>query len=233
MPSLYTFFVLNNRTNKATGKKLKRRLEDLERRAGSSSESPPQIHAQLKQASRKNDNAYKTLPNTNGSNQRQKLSPRVIPHNQYTPPMQNDDDMLFSSTFDRDGSHTPPLFAYHHSYPAPEESIYPPYPPTQTYRPTTTAEAYSEYLAPAPMTLPSMMHFTDSIKREHMGTMGPGVSGPDDSLNPFSMSYAAMAGIDMHGGSNVYEDSNPHVRPSASAPTISELRHTLQPGIYR
>lgn len=146
-----------------------------------------------------------------------------MPHSQYTPPMQNDDDMLFSNSFDREGSHTPPLFAYHHSYPAPDESIYPPYPSTQSYRPATTphTDAYADYMAPAPMTLPSMMHFADSIKRDN--SMG----GPDDSMNPFSMSYAAMAGIDIQG-SHGYEDSNPHVRP-APATAVSQMRHTLQP----
>jgi len=179
-------------------KKLKRRLEDLERRAGSSSASPPQMHAEIKQSERK------ALPVQNykqASNQtRQKLSPRVMSHNQYTPPMDNDDGIF--SGFDRDGSNTPPLFAYH-SYPAPEESIYPPYP--QAYRPAvTTSESYAEYLTPAPMSLPSMMHFTDAIKREPMAG--------DDAMNPFSMSYAAMAGIDIQG-SHSYDDSNPHTPP--------------------
>jgi hypothetical protein len=192
------------------GKKLKRRLEDLERRAGSSSASPPQVHAQLKQTGRKNEsNTYKpatTISLVNSTNNsRQKISPRVMPHNQYTPPMQSDDDVLFSNNnFDRDGSHTPPLFGYHHTYPPPEENMYPPYPSSESYRPIgTSSEAYPEYLAPAPMSLPSMMHFTDAIKREP-------ING-NEGLNPFSMSYAAMAGIDIQG-SHSYDESNPHVR---------------------
>jgi len=191
-------------------KKLKRRLEDLERRAGSSSVSPPQVHAQLKQTGRKNEsNTYKpatTINQVNSSNNsRQKITPRVMPHNQYTPPMQSDDDVLFSSnSFDRDGSHTPPLFGYHHTYPPPDESMYPPYPSSESFRPIgTSSEAYPEYLAPAPMSLPSMMHFTDAIKREP-------ING-NEGLNPFSMSYAAMAGIDIQG-SHPYDESNPHVR---------------------
>lgn len=119
-------------------------------------------------------------------------------HNQYTPPMQNDDE-IFNNGFERDASHTPPLFAYH-SYPPPEESIYPPY---NSYRPAVSnSDAYADYMNPGPMSLPSMMHFTDAIKREPMGN--------DDGLNPFSMSYAAMAGIDIQGP-NAYDDSNPHV----------------------
>jgi len=202
---------------KFTGKKLKRRLEDLERRAGSSSASPPEVHAQLKQPTKKHQtNNYKapaTLTSSNAS--RPKLSPRVLSRNQYTPPMHNDEDPLFSTDFDRDGSHTPPLFAYH-SYPPPEESIYPPYPTTQSYRPAATllptTSSFSEYLTPAPMSLPSMMHFNEALKRDSL-------SGNDDSLNPFSMSYAAMAGIDIQA-SQTFGDSNPHV---------SSLRSTRPP----
>jgi hypothetical protein len=190
------------------GKKLKRRLEDLERRAGSSSASPPEVHAQLKQPAKKQTNNYKapaTLSSSTAS--RPKLSPRVLSRNQYTPPMHNDEDPLFSTDFDKDGSHTPPLFAYQHSYPPPEESIYPPYPTTQSYRPTTalhpTTTGFSDYLIPAPMSLPSMMHFNEALKRDSL-------TGDDDSLNPFSMSYAAMAGIDIQAP-QTYGDSNPHV----------------------
>lgn len=192
-----------------TGKKLKRRLEDLERRAGSSSASPPEGHAQLKQPAKKQQtNIYKSpLTLSSSTASRPKLSPRVLSRNQYTPPMHNDEDPLFSTDFDRDGSHTPPLFAYHHSYPPLEESIYPPYPTTQSYRPATTLHpttlSFSEYLTPAPMSLPSMMHFNEALKRDSL-------SGNDDSLNPFSMSYAAMAGIDIQA-SQTFGDSNPHV----------------------
>jgi hypothetical protein len=193
------------------GKKLKRRLEDLERRAGSSSVSPPQVHAQLKPTGRKNEsNSYKPAINVNqvnsSNNSRQKISPRVMPHNQYTPPMQSDDENLFADSFDgRDGSHTPPLFVGYsqHTYPPPDDNMYPPYTNSESYRPIgTSSETYPEYLTPTPMSLPSMMHFTDAIKREP-------ING-SDGLNPFSMSYAAMAGIDIQG-SHSYE-SNPHVR---------------------
>jgi hypothetical protein len=61
------------------------------------------------------------------------------------------------------------------------------------------------------MTLPSMVQFNESIKRETMAD--------HDAMNAFSMSYAAMAGIDIQG-SNGYDDSNPHV---------SQLRHMLGP----
>ncbi|KAI9734128.1 MAG: hypothetical protein M1818_006669 [Claussenomyces sp. TS43310] len=186
-------------------KKLKRRLEDLERRAGSSSESPPQIHVELKQTSKKvetKQNHKATVSQT-----RPKISPSIASHDQYTPPIQNDDEMVFANGFERDSTHSPPLFTYP-SYPAPEESnLYPSYPHGQPYRPAQVMhanEAYSDYLMPNPMTLPSMLHFNEAIKRESMN---------DDAMNPFSMSYAAMAGLDMPVPQGYDDSSNPHTPP--------------------
>lgn len=110
---------------------------------------------------------------------------------------------MFSHGFEREGSRTPPLFAYH-SYPAPEEIVYPPYPQSQPYRPVSSSE-YSDYLAPVPVTLPSMMHFHEAIKRE------------DDTMSPYNMSYQGLPAIDIQGHHS-YEDSNPHVSRSAIPP---------------
>ena len=170
-----------------TGKKLKRRLEDLERRAGSSSASPPQMHVEIQQEHRPVEHIqqYKRSPEI----RHQQLSPRLVP-SQYTPPMSNDDELMFSHGFGRDGSRTPPLFAYP-TYPAPEDIVYPPYPHSQPYRPVSTAgdrDSYADYMAPIPVTLPSMMQFHDSIKREG-----------EDTMSPFNMNYQGLPAIDIHG----------------------------------
>lgn len=146
-----------------------------------------------------------TTQNTN--TQRFKRSPELIqrqlsPHllqSQYTPPMHNDDDLLFHP-FSRDGSHTPPLFANYNTYPAPEENFFPPYP--QQHHQQQYQQPYdTTYLTQqAPVTLPSMMHFSD-IKRE-----------PEEVLAPFNLSYDGLAPIDMHAA-NAYDMSNPHVSP--------------------
>jgi hypothetical protein len=175
-----------------SGKKLKRRLEDLERRAGSSSESPPPTHVEI------------MLPEQEQIQHQWKRSPEIVhrqqspllQHNQYTPPMEN--DLTFSNPYERDGSRTPPLFTttYQHTYPPPEEIVYPTY-PHQPYRAVSSAgDQYSDYLAP--VTLPSMMQFHESIKRE------------DDTMSPWNMSYQALPGIDIQAPHN-YDDSNPHV----------------------
>jgi len=173
-----------------SGKKLKRRLEDLERRAGSSSESPPQTRAELVQPEQEHiQHQWKRSPEF-----LQRQPSPILHQNQYTPPMEN--DLTFSNNYERDGSRTPPLFAYHQSYPPPEEMIYPPY-PHQPYRAVSSAgDHYSDYLAP--VTLPSMMQFHESIKRE------------DDTMSPWNMSYQALPGIDIQA-SHSYDDSNPHV----------------------
>ncbi|KAJ8070045.1 hypothetical protein OCU04_000445 [Sclerotinia nivalis] len=186
-------------------KKLKRRLEDLERRAGSSSASPPQAHVELHQQPEcSNENQqYRRSP----ENVQRQVSPRLLP-SQYTPPMHSDDEIIFSQNFDRDGSRTPPLFTYH-TYPAPEDISYPPYPHSQPYRAVSDSErseAYQHYMAPTvPVTLPSMMHFNNAIKRE-----------PEDTMSPYNMSYQGLPAIDIHSHHGY---DNPHVRhPQAAKP---------------
>lgn len=180
------------------GKKLKRRLEDLERRAGSASASPPQTHAEIQPTNQVNKDGqqFKSSPEI-----RQQLSPSSLP-SQYTPPMQSDDDVIFTHGFERDGSRTPPLFAYH-TYPVPGDVIYSPYGHSQPYRQVSSSGDWSrtdtDYLAPVPVTLPSMMQFHDSIKREH-----------EDTMSPFHMSYQAFPSLDIHG-QQAYDDPNPHV----------------------
>lgn len=150
---------------RTVGKKYKRRLEDLARRA-ESSEFPPQAHVQLKHPADKQLQDVHALPAF-------PRSPRVLSHNQYTPLLQNDDDKLFSNAFDRDESHIPPLFAYHHSYTPPEESVYSPYPqplPYRTSSPHPTTESYSEYIIDTSI---------ESLWRDSLP------SHDDDSINPF------------------------------------------------
>lgn len=109
----------------------------------------------------------------------------------------DDNDMMFSQSFEREGSQTPPLFAYQ-TYPAPEELIYS-YPQSQPYRGVvSTGAEYTDYLQPIPVTLPSMIHVQDAIKREG-----------DDTMSPYNMYTHSLPGIDIHP--HHYDDSNPHV----------------------
>lgn len=176
-----------------TGKKLKRRLEDLERRAGSSSASPPQVHAQIQKpkASIQAQN-YKRSPEI----VHRQPSPRLLP-SQFTPPM-DDNEMLFSQGFERDGSQTPPLFAYQ-SYPPPDDMIYPAYPQSHSYRPVVASgPEYGAYLHAIPVTLPSMLHSQDAIKREG-----------EDTMSPYNMYTQPLRSMDIHP--LPYDDSSANV----------------------
>ncbi|KAM0132859.1 hypothetical protein ACHAP3_006148 [Botrytis cinerea] len=169
-------------------KKLKRRLEDLERRAGSSLASPPQVHAEFQQqqhpVEENPQQHYKRIPEI----LHRQPSPRPL-LSRYTPPMEH--SLRFAHGFEREASRTPPLLAYL-SYPASEEIVHPPYPSSSEY------SDYSDYLAPVPVTLPLMMHFHEAIKRE------------DDTMNLFNMSYQGLPAMNIHGY-HEYENSNPHV----------------------
>lgn len=174
-------------------KKLKRRLEDLERRAGSSDGSPPPSE---KQTQSNNRTTKKTSPS---KSQKQAATPQkaMQPPQQYTPPMHPEDELLFAPTYDdRERSHTPPFIPYS-SYPPPDEMLLPPYSSAQPYHPMTTTEGYPNYMATTvPCTLPSMTHFSDAIKRE---------AYPEESMSPY-MNYGFVPGIP-------YDHSNPHTPP--------------------
>jgi hypothetical protein len=176
-------------------KKLKRRLEDLERRAGSSDGSPPP------QAEKQTQSSNRTTKKSSGSKSQK---PAAVPQKavqppQYTPPLHHEDELLFtphSQYDDRERSNTPPFVTYSSSYPPPDEMLLPPYGSAQPYHAMTTAEGYPSYMATTvPCTLPSMTHFSDAIKREAYST--------EESMSPY-MSYGFMPGIP-------YEHSNPHV----------------------
>lgn len=192
-------------SNSSQGKKLKRRLEDLERRAGSSSASPPQMHVELEQPERvDNTRRYLRSPEQESASDLESTDRHASPdglHHQYTPPMQSEDE------FHRYGnreviSRSPPTFSYHHNYPPSDDNLYPPFSQSQPYRTTTSrAEPYQEYLAP----LPSMMLYNHPVKQEGLAD--------DETMSPFSMSYAVMAGgIDMHHDNSYHHDSDPHVK---------------------
>lgn len=187
-------------------KKLKRRLEDLERRAGTSdgtssggekTSATTKSNKRAQQATTKSQKQAQPAP-----------PPKPMPQSQFTPPMHADDEYLFPPTpyDERERSHTPPLFAYSAYPPPPEEMLLSPYSTPHTYRPMTTAEAYPDYLSAAvPVTLPSMTHFSDAIKRE---SSFPG----DEGLSPYMNYGNYLPAFDMNAPSP-YDNSNPHTPP--------------------
>lgn len=181
----------------STGKKLKRRLEDLERRAGSSDEAETEKPATTTPKSTKRQSASKS-PSKAATTQA-----KAIPRNQFTPPMEASDDLVFGApSFDeRERNASPPMFNSYTTYPAPDDMLLQPYGATQPYPAITTTEQYANYLTATtmPSSLPSLTHFSDNLKRESF-------SSAEDSMGSY-MSYNFVPGLDMSYDPN----SNPHV----------------------
>ncbi|RCI16222.1 hypothetical protein L249_2808 [Ophiocordyceps polyrhachis-furcata BCC 54312] len=177
-------------------KKLKRRLEDLERRAGSSDEAEPE--KKRTPSPNKTSNAGKRQT---GAAKAKKAQPVKAPaQGQFTPPMDHADDVVFSTpVYDRDRSHTPPIFPYT-TYPAPDDLLLEPYNSGLPY-PAMAADPYPEYLT---ATLPPMAHFADTIKREPF---------EDGGLTSSYLSYGFVPGVDINSMQTSYDPSNPHTPP--------------------
>ncbi|OSS45871.1 hypothetical protein B5807_09655 [Epicoccum nigrum] len=176
-------------------KKLKKRLEDLERRAASSSASPEQKPAELQP------------PQT--SPRQEFPSPSSSDSSYTTPP----EDRMFSHQYTRQLSTSPPPFSvasYSSSYPAPDAVPYSmpyttaspyhtipttltPEMPTYTYLPPPLSSAY-------PTTLPGHL---PSMKSEYYA---------EEDLSPFGVGYAAIGGIEIPPP-HAYADHNAHTPP--------------------
>ncbi|KAI9759045.1 MAG: hypothetical protein M4579_002634 [Chaenotheca gracillima] len=191
-------------------KKLKKRLEDLERRAGSSSASPPPSHDELENGRMQQSSSRS--PMSSGMEQDSMappLSPELFGSDRYTPPSQ-DDRQMFAHQYHRQLSTSPPPPFVYASNGLPQDhmpySSYPQHTPYNTLPIGTSGDIASQapYLPPIPSTLPGMMsHHAGPIKHEQS-------YADEDSMGPFSMNFAAMAGIDLPA-THSYQDSHPHV----------------------
>ena len=192
------------------GKKLKRRLEDLERRAGSSSASPEQSHAllvpQAQSRPREADPAKKKKSKVEGTVPDLNRSPNV----RYSQASSTRDDQsgMFSRQYTRQLSASPPP-AFTYSYPMPEPPpIHAPYPQHAPFHslpaPYPDYPGQSFYLPPLPVTLPSMPSY------DNITSKNDGVFAEDDMLSQFNMSYSSMAGIEAPTTQS-YSDSTAYV----------------------
>lgn len=202
-----------NHSDKSLGKKLKKRLEDLERRAGSSSASPEPKHEELPQSVSLSSDQSPELGaqrQRSSSNQiRRDRTPEVFAQHYVLP---SDDRSMFSQQFTRQMSTSPPPFSYS-SLVTSESGGYSTYPQTASYCSMPgngmDMQLYPQYLPPIQQgyqhVVPSMT--TPPIKQEYYG---------DDDMNPFSMSYASMAGVDLSAAQSyhdmaAYVSTRPHL----------------------
>ncbi|KAK3945528.1 hypothetical protein QBC46DRAFT_93823 [Diplogelasinospora grovesii] len=198
--------------------KLKKRLQELERRAGPSDEEGSSGGEKAAPAGKGNSSSSRRSQSSKASKQSPKQAypapPKPMTQGQFTPPMHHDDEYLFPSSYDeRERSHTPPMFSAYSSYPPPpEDMLMPTYGPVQnSYRPISGGSSYSEYLpvTTMPVTLPPMTHFADALKRD------PGYGGHDDNLPYLGYSTYGMPGVDMGSGAPSPYGQMPHVSSSS------------------
>lgn len=194
---------------------MKRRLEDLERRAGSDSASPERTFADPVQSK---PEAPEPSPRQSSSSKAGRKSwshaPNGIGHEKYS--ATEEKNSMFSQQSTRQLSASPPMFSYP-SYPyttSYTQSMYAQQSPYQSI-PSQYGEylGQSSYLEP----LPASMSLVNPTKQASS-------YADEDILNPFSMSYASMAGIDISASAS-QSDSHLQVRIASSSvlPTISSL----------
>jgi hypothetical protein len=195
---------------KISGKKLKRRLEDLERRAASTSASPEQQYQELARPEERATSEKHTQSSrgqtTIASQRRQRQSPE--PMSRDFRQSHSDQTTTSAQRFNRDLSASPPLlFSSYPTYPPSESIYYTDYseqPPSQAVSaPFYDHSSYHHYNASLHSTLPIMPSPADGIKQEALFP-------DDDFLSPFNMNYASISAMDVNT-SQAYSDASAQV----------------------
>lgn len=201
----------------SAGKKLKKRLEDLERRAGSSDGASSPGEKASSGSTAKSTKRPQTQPQAKTPKAASAAPVKSQSQGQFTPPMHHEDEYLFPQSYEneRERSFTPPMHCSPYPQLSSEGALLHPYPTTQTYRPQ---ESYG-YLTPGHHSLPTLPpidNFEEAIKRES-------ASFPDS----FSyLSYGApggylpsMSGMGMSAAAHPAPyDHLPHVSSSSRSP---------------
>jgi hypothetical protein len=209
---------------------LKRRLEDLERRAASSSASPeqspaepdqPKMELPAKSQSRSSRSSKQQATASNWSSPQAGVASNEIYH-----PDQDERATMFShqSTRQLSASPPPPLF-YHPSYSYQDSYGHqaypsPPAPPQhhQSGYHTLPPVQYGELSVPTQYldSLPSPLHPLPASTNP--ATKRVNAYGDEDILSPFSMSYASMAGIDLSTTTTASQENHLQVNQSHPFP---------------
>ncbi|KAL4783215.1 hypothetical protein BJX76DRAFT_330341 [Aspergillus varians] len=197
-------------------KKLKRRLEDLEKRAASASESPerslgkPEPPSRVAVKSRaKHARASKSTSDVHSP----ASTDRASTYDSYSG-QEDRGSSMFSCQSTRQLSTSPPPILSYPSYDPYSHSAYG-HPPTyhSISGPYSDMSYHSEYPSPVPSLLPISMHGPGPAAKKYSSY------GDDDIISPFNMSYASMAGIDLSPPQHHSEHSNipVHTLPSIRA----------------
>ncbi|KAL3473767.1 hypothetical protein BJX99DRAFT_233005 [Aspergillus californicus] len=202
-------------------KKLKRRLEDLEKRAASTSESPERsIKPEPTKTIRsrvKHTRASKSAPEAHSP----ASTDRASTYDSYSSSAQEDRGSMFSYQSTRQLSTSPPPILSYNSYSSldPYNSSYGAPPAYHSIAaPYSDVSYHGEYSNTLPSLLPVAMHGAGAATKKYSSY------GDEDIISPFNMSYASMAGIDLspsqhHHHHHSHQSSNipVHTLPSIKA----------------
>ena len=196
-------------SNVFLGKKIKRRLEDLERRAGSSSASPEQSHAVLVtpvQPRRKPEEGVKRQKSRSERPGKDRKTSSDMPSN-FCGSGKDDRSSIYFREYPRDESRSPPP-AFNYSCPLPDPAIQAPYAQNAPFNagPGHFGDfpAQPLYLPPLPVTLPSMSSFDPAyVKSESLFC-------DEDMFGQFNLGYSSLTGMEIPA-SQMYQESNVHV----------------------
>lgn len=186
-------------TNNHQGKKLKKRLEDLERRAASSSASPsPEV--KYVDLDLTNLSGYKSSSNLSHAQESNNVDSRGYTSSgyDYNYSQAPDDKRMFSYQHTRQLSTSPPPSFSYQAYPSIEHGQFPP--------------SVSNYMAyPVPVSSSCMMPPSTMTYQTSMPAIIKPEVYEEDDMNPFSLSYASMAGVDVTSHYFSYQTPAVHV----------------------
>ncbi|KAL2863066.1 bZIP transcription factor [Aspergillus lucknowensis] len=211
-------------------KKLKRRLEDLEKRAASTSESPERILEKPeppanKSTAKSRAKHTRASKSTSSSDVHSPASTtdRVSSYDSYSTQEDRGSGSMFSYQSTRQLSTSPPPLISYPSYSSLDPYGHSSYghPPSYHSLPAPYSDLafHGEYNSPVPPLLPVSVHGAGAAMKKYPSY------GDEDIISPFSMSYASMAGIDLspaqhhhnhHHNSNHSENSNNIPMPALS-----------------
>ncbi|KAE8146244.1 hypothetical protein BDV25DRAFT_162874 [Aspergillus avenaceus] len=189
-------------------KKLKRRLEDLEKRAASASESPERTHEKIEPPktahTAKSRSRNPRISKSNSDSSSRTGTERATAYDGYA--AQDDRQAMFAHQCTRQLSASPPPVFSYPSYPHLDpygQSTYGQQPSYHAlHHSYNDMTLQGEYGTSIPSILPVTMSTTGPIKRP------PHVYADEDIISPFSMSYASMAGIELCSSSQHLSEPN-------------------------
>ncbi|KAL9564034.1 hypothetical protein ACKAV7_011808 [Fusarium commune] len=178
-------------------KKLKRRLEDLERRDSSSDPAGPDKQAQETTKSKRSFKSQKSQPATSAK--------PVVSQSQFIPPGEPTDDLFLPGTHEGRARSNNLSQSTYLIYPAPNDKFIAPYDSPKTYPAMTTTDAHPNYRNTSVITIifSPVTNFSNTTKQESYTS--------DNELTPYT-TYGYMSPMDFNALSP-YDQSNPHTPP--------------------